>query len=66
LLTNGPKGPGRTADRNLVVAGTDPLAVDAFGATLFDKKPEQIGHLKRAYEMGVGEIDLSRVTIKHV
>jgi uncharacterized protein (DUF362 family) len=66
LLTNGPKGPGRTKDTGIVVVGVDPLAVDAYGATLFGKKAEQIGHLKRAYEMGVGEIDLQRVTIKHV
>jgi uncharacterized protein (DUF362 family) len=66
LLTNGPKGPGRTADKGIVVAGTDALAVDAYAATLFGKKPEEIGHLKRAHDMGVGEIDLARVTVRHV
>jgi uncharacterized protein (DUF362 family) len=66
LLTNGPKGPGRTADKGIVVAGTDPLAVDAYAATLFERRPEQIGHLKRAHAAGVGEIDLARVKVKHV
>ena len=66
LLTNGPKGPGRTADKGIVVAGTDPLAVDAYGATLFGRRPEQIGHLERAHAAGVGEIDLKRVKVKHV
>ncbi len=66
LLTNGPKGPGRTADKGMVVAGTDPLAVDAYGATLFGRRPEQIDHLKRAYAAGVGEIDLKRIKVKHV
>jgi len=66
LLTNGPKGPGRTKDLSLVAAGTDSLAVDAYGATLFGKRPEEIGHLARAREMGVGEIDLRRITIKNV
>jgi uncharacterized protein (DUF362 family) len=66
LLTNGPKGPGKTKDTGVVVAGVEPLAVDAYGATLFGKKAQQIGHLKRAHEMGVGEIDLARITVKHV
>jgi uncharacterized protein (DUF362 family) len=66
LLTNGPKGPGRTKDLFTIVAGTDAVAVDAYGATLLSRKPEQIGHLRLAAEMGIGEIDLKRVTIKHV
>jgi uncharacterized protein (DUF362 family) len=66
LLSNGPAGPGKTADRRLVVAGTDALAVDAYGATLFGRKPEQIGHLRCAHASGVGEIDLRRVKILDV
>jgi len=66
LLSNGPKGPGQTRDLNLIVAGTDPLAVDAYGVKLLGLKAEQIGHLKRASQMGVGELDLNRVTVKSV
>jgi uncharacterized protein (DUF362 family) len=66
LLTNGPKGPGRTETRGTVVAGVDPLAVDAYGATLLGRRPEQIAHLKKSHEMGVGEIDLERIEVKHV
>jgi uncharacterized protein (DUF362 family) len=66
LLTNGPKGPGRTETKRMVVAGTDPLAVDAYGATLFGRRPEHIGHLKCAHQTGVGEIDLERIRVKHV
>lgn len=66
LLTNGPKGPGRTADKGIVVAGTDQVAVDAYAATLFDRKAEQIGHLQRAHAAGIGEIDLQRVNVRHV
>jgi len=66
LTTNGPKGPGRTKDLGLVAAGTDGLALDAYGASLLGRKAQDIGHLRLAHEMGVGEIDLKRVTIKHV
>ncbi len=61
LLTNGPKGPGQTKDLGKVIAGTDPVAVDAYGATLFGLKPEEIGHIKLAAAMGLGKIDLTKV-----
>ncbi len=66
LLTNGPKGPGRTEDRNIVVAGTDPVAVDAYGASLFRMNASQIGHIRLAGAAGLGEIDLKRIKIKNV
>lgn len=63
LLTNGPKGPGETKDIKKIIAGTDIVAVDAYGATLFGIKPEDIGYVKIANEMGLGEIDLSKVKV---
>jgi len=66
LLSNGPKGPGRTKDQFMVVAGTDLLAVDAYGTTLLGRKPESVGHLRLARDLGLGEMDLKRVKIKHV
>jgi len=66
LLTNGPKGPGQTASPGMVVAGTDPLAVDAYGTTILGRKPQDIGHLRLASAAGVGEIRLDRVKVKHV
>ena len=66
LLTNGPKGPGRTATPGIVVAGTDPLAVDAYGVTLLGRKPQDIGHIRLAYASGVGEMRLDRIKIRNV
>jgi len=63
LLTNGPKGPGQTKDVKKIIAGADPVAVDAFGATLFDVKPSDIGYIKFAHELGIGEIDLKKMRI---
>jgi len=73
LTTNGPKGPGKTEDVGEVIASTDIVAVDAYSATLFKHpktgkpfKPEEIKFVKNAYELGLGEIDLSKVRVKKV
>ncbi|MBN1572932.1 MAG: DUF362 domain-containing protein [Deltaproteobacteria bacterium] len=51
---------------NKVIAGTDPVAIDSYGATLFGIKGTDIGHIATAYKMGLGEINLSKVTVKGV
>ncbi len=66
LLRGGPAG-GNLNDVQTVkkcIVGTDPVAVDAYGTTLFNRKPEQISHIVLAHKMGVGEMDLSRVKIR--
>ncbi len=65
LLRNGPTG-GRLEDvevRNLVFAGTDPVALDAYGTTLFGLKPADIGHITKAHESGRGEMDLNKIKV---
>jgi uncharacterized protein (DUF362 family) len=65
MLRNGPSG-GRLEDvevRNLVFAGTDPVALDAYGTTLFGLKPEDIGHITRAHELGRGEMNLVKIKL---
>jgi len=52
LLTNGPSGPGQTRDDKSVIAGTDPVAVDAYCTALFNRSPEDIRHIQYAYELG--------------
>ncbi len=73
LTTNGPKGPGKTEDIGEVVTSTDIVAADAYAATLFKHpktgkpfKPDEIKFVKNAYELGLGEIDLSKVRVKKV
>ena len=73
LTTNGPKGPGKTEDPGEVIASTDIVAADAYAATLFKHpktgkpfKPAEIKFVKNAYELGLGEIDLSKVRVKKV
>jgi uncharacterized protein (DUF362 family) len=66
LTTNGPKGPGKVKVRDQIIASADPLAVDAYGATLFGVKAGEIAHLTLAAQQKVGEIDLKRVRIVKV
>ena len=73
LTTNGPKGPGKTEDPNQVIVSQDVVAVDAYGASLFKNpktgnpyKPAEVRFIKNAYDLGLGEIDLSKVRMKKV
>jgi hypothetical protein len=46
---------------NTVVAGVDPVLVDAYGCiNFFEYRPEELTHLLRAYESGVGQIDVEQ------
>jgi uncharacterized protein (DUF362 family) len=65
LIRNGPTG-GDLKDVRLaktVVVGTDQVAVDAFGTTLFGMKPDDLDYLVRASEQGLGIIDLAKLTV---
>jgi uncharacterized protein (DUF362 family) len=66
ITGNGPDGPGPLKKLDLVVAGTDPVAIDAFGAKCLDMEPEDIITVKRAYELGIGEMDLSKLSISEI
>ena len=68
LTANGPQG-GRLQDvrqLNTVVAGTDPVAIDSFGATLFGITAKDVPHVVNAYKLGLGEMDLKKVNIKRI
>ncbi|MGB9764322.1 MAG: DUF362 domain-containing protein [Candidatus Saccharicenans sp.] len=66
LFRNGPQG-GLISDTKLmktVVAGIDPVAVDAYGATFFDYKPQDLLFLRLAQERGLGKNQLEKVKIE--
>jgi uncharacterized protein (DUF362 family) len=68
LTRHGPSG-GNLKDvemRNQIIAGSDPVAVDAYGATLFGLKPEDIDYIRYAHQLGVGEMDLAKIDIKEI
>ena len=65
MVANGPSG-GRLEDvqvKNLVFAGADPVALDAYGTTLFGLKPGDIGYITKAHEAGRGEMDLTKIKV---
>ncbi len=66
LRTNGPMGPGEVLEARQVIAGIDPVAVDAFAARTFWPERTEIRHIRTAYDLGVGEIDLARLNIHEV
>jgi uncharacterized protein (DUF362 family) len=51
--------PLMVARRNKVIAGVDPVLVDAFGCVdLFDIQPQDLTHVLRASESGCGDMDV--------
>jgi len=68
LLTAGPSGPGLIAYPDTIVAGTDQVAVDAYGVTLAKWygsgfAPMQVKHIAAAHGLGLGTADLDEVQV---
>jgi uncharacterized protein (DUF362 family) len=68
LVTGGPGGPGKVKKLNLIIAGTDPVAVDSYGVTLApwygqNFKGRQVEHLLIAHQRGLGAIDTDQLKI---
>jgi uncharacterized protein (DUF362 family) len=66
LIANGPQG-GRPSDTKLVktvVAGRDPVAVDALGATFFEIPPAELLYLRIAQERGLGTYELEKLSVE--
>jgi uncharacterized protein (DUF362 family) len=66
LVTNGPNGPGENIEPGRVVAGTDPVAMDAFCAQLAGFFVEDVLTIQKGFELGLGQKDLSFLKIVEV
>ncbi len=69
LLTQGPSGPGKTEELNTVVASADPVAADSYTvgiARWYNREftGSQVKHIKYAYDMGLGEIDVAKMDVR--
>jgi len=68
LVSGGPGGPGEVKKTNLVIAGVDPVAVDAYGVTVVpwygqNFTGRQVEHLLIAHQRGLGKIDVDQLKI---
>jgi uncharacterized protein (DUF362 family) len=68
LVSGGPGGPGEVKKPNLIIAGTDPVAVDSYGVSVVpwygqNFKGRQVEHLLAAYQKGLGKVDIDQLKI---
>lgn len=65
LTSNGPQGGSLMGveTHHTVVASTDPVAIDAWGATLFEMTGDELGFVREGFERGLGEMDLAKLNI---
>jgi uncharacterized protein (DUF362 family) len=68
VYKNGPRGGSPTDVKypKKCAAGINQASLDAYGATIHGKKPNEIRYLDMAGKMGVGEIDLDKLKIHEV
>jgi uncharacterized protein (DUF362 family) len=68
LTARGPAS-GTTKDikvLNTVAASADPVAIDAFGITLFGRDPAEFEHIRLGEERGLGTADFTKMALKEV
>lgn len=65
LRRNGPSGGSLddVEEKKVVIAGTDPVAVDAYAVQLFGLQAQNIHYLNNAAKRGLGRLDLAKVRI---
>jgi len=71
LVTGGPGGPGKVLDLGTIVAGTDPVAVDAHVVGMApwmnrSMTPDQVAYIAAAYSLGLGQMDQENIQLKEV
>jgi uncharacterized protein (DUF362 family) len=68
LMAHGPTG-GNLDDvrlTNTIIASHDGVAADAYAATLFDLRGQDIPYVKAAADMGLGTLDLGAIDIAEI
>ena len=68
LMRGGPTG-GNLDDVRMtktIIASADIVAADAYAATLFDRKGQDIGYIQAAADMGLGILNLDSIKIEEI
>ena len=63
IAGEGHENSGNPVEMNLVIAGTDPVAVDSVGAAIMGVVPADVKHLVLAQKKGLGTCSLEQITI---
>ena len=68
LTRNGPRGVSTAdvSDLKALIAGRDIVAVDAAATLMFGSDPKDINHIRIANEMGLGTMDLNKLSINRI
>ncbi|MFH1485050.1 MAG: DUF362 domain-containing protein, partial [Chloroflexota bacterium] len=68
LTARGPSGGNLDDVKKLdtIIASTDIVATDSYGATLFGMKPDDLAYIKAAAAMGLGKSDLSSLRTEEI
>lgn len=67
MTTNGPAGPGTLAQKNEILASTDPVAIDTYAVGLFETvQLGDVWSIEESAKLGLGEMDLSKITVEDV
>lgn len=68
MTTNGPAGPGKVSQLKTVIAGTDPVAIDAYATGIAkwndrSMSPDDVSYIKFAADMKLGRSNLNKIKI---
>ena len=63
VLDSGPRGPGQTTKPQKILAGTDPVALDAYSANLIGFDVHSISSIARASHHGMGNAELTSLKV---
>lgn len=68
LTGGGPQGGDLDDVKKLdtVIVGTDQVAVDAYGATLFGMKGADLGYVRLGHEVGLGNMNLTKLKVRRI
>jgi uncharacterized protein (DUF362 family) len=68
LTAHGPKG-GNLADvaaKMTVAAGVDIVAMDAFGAEIMGRKPQDVSSIVKGEKWGLGKVDYRSLALREI
>lgn len=68
LVDHGPTGGSLTDVKKIdtIIASPDIVATDTYAASLFNIKPDQLPYLQAGFNLGLGQMDLSKIKMEEI